>query len=217
MSSPTQLLSRYPNIIRNTHKVLTCFSLILSLNSTYQVCAMKKRTKKNEEEIGNMRSAINLMKACTCRAALGPGLFGGSDVRRDTCFVVIGDEREKDGESREKEELGNMGRREKEELGNMGRRETTWQERMGELSLGARVKKNRKEEGGKKSEQDPEDMKPIQIGDGPDPTTTRIAEESGKVSDGSEDVKPESGDQKNGEMRKEDRGNEASENVKSVD
>lgn len=167
---------------------------------------MKKRTKKNEEEIGNMRSAVNLMKACTCRAALGPGLFGGSDVRRDTCFVVIGDEREKDGESREKEELGNM-----------GRRETTWQERMGELSLGARVKKDRKEEGGKKSEQDPEDMKPIQIGDGPDQTTTRIAEASGKVSDGSEDVKPESGDQKNGEMRKEDRGNEASENVKSVD
>ncbi|TGO09855.1 hypothetical protein BTUL_0152g00100 [Botrytis tulipae] len=206
MSSPTQLLSRYPNIIRNTHKVLTCFSLILSLNSTYQVCAMKKRTKKNEEEIGNMRSTNNLTKDCTCKAALGPGLFGGSDVRGDTCFVVIGDEREKDGESREKEELGNM-----------ERRETTSQERMGELSLGARGKKNRKEEGGKKSEQDPADIRPIQVGDGPGPTTTRIAEASSKVSDGSEDVKTQSGDQKNGEMRKEDRGNEASENLKSVD
>ncbi|TGO34493.1 hypothetical protein BHYA_0195g00100 [Botrytis hyacinthi] len=181
MPSPTQLLSRYSHILRNTHKFLTCFSLILSLNSTYQVCAMKKRTKKNEEEIGNMRSTITLMKDCTCRAALGPGLFGGSDVRRDTCFVVIEDEREKAGESREKEELGST-----------GRRETTWQERMGELSLGARVM------------------------DGPGPATTRIAEVSSKISDGSGDVKTQSGYQKNGEMRKEDRSNEASENVKSV-
>ncbi|KAF7952557.1 uncharacterized protein EAE97_002054 [Botrytis byssoidea] len=99
----------------------------------------------------------------------------------------------------------------------MGRRETTWQERIDELSLGARVKKNRKKEGGKKTEQDPADIILVQVGDSPGPTTTRIAEASSKVSDGSEHVKTQSGDQKNGEMRKEDRSNEASENVKSVD
>ncbi|TGO47804.1 hypothetical protein BCON_0263g00150 [Botryotinia convoluta] len=155
---------------------------------------MKKRTKKNEEEIGNMSSTIDLMKDYMCGAALGPGLYGGSDVKRVTFFEVMGHEREKDGESREKEELGNM-----------GRRETTWQERVV------------KEEGGRKSEQDPADMRPIQVGDGPGPMTIKIAEVSSKVSDGSEDVKTQSGDQKNGKMRKEDRSNEASENVKSVD
>ncbi|KAF7913279.1 hypothetical protein BELL_0171g00100 [Botrytis elliptica] len=180
MSSLTQLLSHYPCILRHTHKILTSFSLILSLNSTYQVCATKKRTKKYEEEIGNMSSTINLMKDCTCGAALGPGLYGGSDVKRVTFSGVMGHEREKDGESREKEELGNM-----------GRRETTWQERAGELSLGARVKKNRKEEGGKKSERDPADMRPMQVGNGPGPMTMKIAEASSKVSDGSEEWEDE--------------------------
>ncbi|KAF5873273.1 uncharacterized protein Bfra_008554 [Botrytis fragariae] len=117
-------------------------------------------------------------------------------VKRITIFEMMGREREKDGESREKEELGNMERREK-----------TWQERIGELSLGARGKKSRKGEGGKKSEQ----------GDGPDPTTIKIAEASSKVSDGSENAKIQSGDQEDGKMRKEDRRNEGSEDVKSVD
>ncbi|KAF7855272.1 uncharacterized protein EAF02_011531 [Botrytis sinoallii] len=193
MPSLTQLLSHYPCILRHTHKILTSFSLILSLNSTYQVCATKKCTKKYEEEIGNMSSTINSMKDCTCGAALGPGLYGGSDVKRVTFSGVMGHEREKDGESREKEELGSM-----------GRRETTWQERA-------------KEEGGKKSERDPADMRPIQVGDGPGPMTIKIAEASSKVSDGSEDVKTQSGDQKNGKMRKVDRSNKVSENVKSID
>ncbi|TGO21511.1 hypothetical protein BPAE_0215g00030 [Botrytis paeoniae] len=173
MSSPTQLLSRYP------HKILTSFSLILSLNSTYQVCAMKKCTKKNEEEIDNMSITIDLMKGYMYGTALRPVLYGGSGVRRITIFEMMGHEREKDGESREKEELGNM----------------------------ERVKKNRKGEGGKKSEQE---------GDGPDPTTIKIAEGSSKVSDGSENAKIQSGDQ-DGKMREEDRSNEASEDVESVD
>ncbi|KAM0314116.1 hypothetical protein ACHAO8_004902 [Botrytis cinerea] len=205
MASRTQLLSRYPHFFHYTHKILTSFSLILSLNSTYQVCAMKKRTKKNEEEIGNMSSTIDSMKGNMYGTALGPGLYRGGGVKRITIFEVMGHEQEKNGESRGKEELGNM-----------WRKETTWQERMGELSLGARVKKNRKGEGGKKSEQDATAMRPIHEGGVPGPTAIKIAEVSSKVSGGSDHARIQGGDQEDGRMRIEDRSSEATRDVESV-
>ncbi|KAF7954678.1 hypothetical protein EAE96_005797 [Botrytis aclada] len=197
MSSHAQFLSRYRHIFRHTHKILTSFSLVLSLNSTYQVCARKKLTKKNEEEIGNMSRTIDLMKQHMYGTALGPGLYGASGVKEVTFFKMIGHEREKDGEEEEKGGSGNM-----------GRRETTWQERMSELSLGARVRKNEQGERGKKSEQED---------DGSGPITIKIADASSKVSDGSENAKSQSGGQENRKMGKEDRGSEASGNVESVE
>ncbi|TEY73033.1 hypothetical protein BOTCAL_0084g00120 [Botryotinia calthae] len=206
MASPTQLLSRYPHIVHYAHKILTSFSLILSLNSTYQVCAMKKRTKKNEEEIGNMSSTIDSMRGYMYGTALGPGLYRWSGVNKITIFEVMGHEQEKDEESSEEGELGNI-----------GRRETTWQQRMGELSLGARVKKNRKGEGGKKSEQDAAAMGPIHEGSVPGPTAIKIAEVSSKVSGGSDNARIQGGDQEDGKMRIEDRSNEVTRDVESVD
>ncbi|KAF7908188.1 uncharacterized protein EAF01_003943 [Botrytis porri] len=160
-----------------------------------------------------MSSTVNLMKGYMHGTTLGPGLYGGSGVKRITVSEMMGHEREKDGEEREKDEE----RREKGEPRNMGRRETTWQDRMGELSFGARVKKDRKGEGGQKSEQDPEGTRIIHEGDNPGPMTITIAEASSEVSDGSENGKFQSGDQKDGRIIKENRGNEAREDVESVD